>query len=507
MSVVNSYNQNSKVYQNLINKFMDKFELYFSNSDVKRDDIKRLFLENLKSIKLHENEVSFKKIIVGRLSGVYNRLTKELEYTENDESTIYHEMFHALSRKAVLKREKYLNFFASTILGQKQLSVREFEEGMTEYLNSCICGEVAKNVRFSYSQVTTIVNKLAKIYGDEIILEYYLGFNTNLIDEMNKDQPNSFKNVVQLCQKVDSNGEQPVAFEASKYYKKNGDVVFDDLLFNLFSKKKLKKVTSIEDFKYNVKQLFSFYESDLYKICFDIDNAEQEIQKLNDSANADQNTIGFYQYAIESNAKLLANFNNILMTQWEKLNLKDTKLFYNLVLDEILQFNAYASPIILDYLDYWDKQIELVYQERNKDKNNYYEEAKEGNKVMVDSSNSENNYLGNLSKSDTIKSEFNYIGTKVDRDKNFQINDNRFLGDIEKQVVSKEDNSYLGNIESLTTKTSNSYLGDADTKTDDSQAMEYVPVDLDKMSKDQLESLKDKLVQDYSDENKQGYSR
>ena len=171
------------------------------------------------------------------------------------ESTIYHEMFHALSRKAVLKREKYLNFFASTILGQKQLSVREFEEGMTEYLNSCICGEVAKNVRFSYSQVTTIVNKLAKIYGDEIILEYYLGFNTNLIDEMNKDQPNNFKNVVQLCQKVDSNGEQPVAFEASKYYKKNGDVVFDDLLFNLFSKKKLKKVTSIEDFKYNVKQL------------------------------------------------------------------------------------------------------------------------------------------------------------------------------------------------------------------------------------------------------------
>ena len=198
VSVVNSYSQNSKVYQNLINKFMDKFELYFSNSDVKRDDIKRLFLENLKSIKLHENEVSFKKIIVGRLSGVYNRLTKELEYTENDESTIYHEMFHALSRKAVLKREKYLNFFASTILGQKQLSVREFEEGMTEYLNSCICGEVAKHVRFSYSQVTTIVNKLAKIYGDEIILEYYLGFNTNLIDEMNKDQLNNFKNVVQL---------------------------------------------------------------------------------------------------------------------------------------------------------------------------------------------------------------------------------------------------------------------------------------------------------------------
>ena len=278
MSVVNSYNQNSKIYQNLINKFMDKFELYFSNSDVKRNDIKRLFLENLKSIKLHENEVSFKKIIVGRLSGVYNRLTKELEYTENDESTIYHEMFHALSRKAVLKREKYLNFFASTILGQKQLSVREFEEGMTEYLNSCICGEVAKNVRFSYSQVTTIVNKLAKIYGDEIILEYYLGFNTNLIDEMNKDQSNSFKNVVQLCQKVDSNGEQPVAFEASKYYKKNGDVVFDDLLFNLFSKKKLKKVTSIEDFKYNVKQLFYFYESDLYKICFDIDDSMEKTE-------------------------------------------------------------------------------------------------------------------------------------------------------------------------------------------------------------------------------------
>ena len=40
------------------------------------------------------------------------------------------------------------------------------------------------------------------------------------------------------------------------------------------------------------------------------------------------------------------------------------------------------------------------------------------------------NYLENLSKSDTIKPEFNYIGAKVDRDKNFQINDNQFLGDI-----------------------------------------------------------------------------
>lgn len=220
MATIKIYNKDSETYQKLIKKFLDKFELYFNESNVKIDDIRNLFYQNLKSIKRHDGVVSFKIPLLGHLGGVYNRATKKLEYTEHDEATIIHEMFHALSTKATNERYSFIKFFAVIYLGQKQLSVSEFEEGMTEYLTTCLMGEEYKHVRFNYSQETTIVNKLAKIYGDEIILEYYLGFNNNLIDSINKDFPNGFKKVVQLCQKASTNGEVPISFEPTKYYKK-----------------------------------------------------------------------------------------------------------------------------------------------------------------------------------------------------------------------------------------------------------------------------------------------
>ena len=443
------------------------------------EDIKKLFSENLKAVKKHDEVTSFKKPLIGRLSGVYNRLTKVLEYTEYDDATVFHEMFHALSCSAVLKRESILKFMAVIYLGQKQLSVREFEEGMTEYLTSCIVGEDAKHVRFNFPQETTIINKLAKIYGDEIILEYYLGFNNNLVDVMNNDIPNGFRDVVRLCQRASTNGEIPVPFESTKVYKKNGEEVYDNLMFDLFSKKKLVEVTSIEDFKHNVKELFSFYESDLYKICYDIVDAEERIHELGD--NPDESIIRHNPHIIETTARLMGNFNNILMCQWKKLNIENDELFNNIILDEIEKFNSFASPIILDYLDYWNGQIATVYQNRKEKgktiQSDLGEREKESN-VMENFNGNANNYLGDLSSTQTTNQEFDFLGT-TGGESIQQVNGNEFLGSVGGTPIHEE---------------SNPYLGSGGTPSDTSQAMEYMPIDISGLSKEQLQQLREELV-------------
>lgn len=179
-----------------------------------------MFLKNLKTIKKHDEEVSFKIPIYGSVSGVYKRVGKKLEYTKYDYNTVFHEIFHALSLDGLKRRETLLRVMAIIYLVQKQLSVREFEEGMTQYLTGCIVGEYEKNYRFNYPQETTIVNSLAKIYGDELILKYYLGLDNSLVQILNSDIQNGFKKVIRLCQKASTNEEIPMPFEPTKYYKK-----------------------------------------------------------------------------------------------------------------------------------------------------------------------------------------------------------------------------------------------------------------------------------------------
>lgn len=360
MSKVKSYNQKSKEYQDLIELFLNKFESYFSDSDVKRDDIKKLFFKNLKTIKKHDEGVSFKIPIYGRVSGVYKRVSKKLEYTEYDENVVFHEMFHALSLDGLKRRESILRVLAIIYLGQKQLSVRELEEGMTEYLTGCIAGEYIKHYRFTFFQETTIVNRLAKIYGDEVILTYYLGLDNYLVQILNMDVKDGFKKVMQLCQKASTNEETPMPFEPTKYYKKNGEVVYDDFLFELFSKKKLLEVKTLDDFKHNLKELFNFYESDLCKICYEIDECEEEL----DSANVDSDSARFYQHLLEQKPTSFKKFNNILKEQWRKLNIDNEELYYDLVLNEIKSFNEFVTPIILDYLDYWDDSLAEYYKKQ-----------------------------------------------------------------------------------------------------------------------------------------------
>lgn len=361
MSKAKNYNQKSEQYQNLIEIFLNKFESYFSDSDVKKEDIRKLFLKNLKTIKKHDEEYSFKIPIYGRVSGVYRRISKKLEYTEYDDNVVFHEMFHALSLDGLKRRESILRVFAIIYLGQKQLSVREFEEGMTEYLTGCIAGEDIKHYRFTFPQETTIVNRLAKIYSDEVILTYYLGFDNSLVQLLNLDMQDGFKKVIQLCQKASTNQEIPFPFEPTKYYIKNGEVVYDDFMFELFSKKKLLEVKTLDDFKNNLKELFSFYESDLYKLCYEIDECETNLE----NGNVDSDSSRIYQHTLEEKATSFKKFNNILKEQWKKLNIDNETLYCDLVLNEIKNFNDFATPVILDYLRYWDDSLDEYYKNQH----------------------------------------------------------------------------------------------------------------------------------------------
>ena len=51
------------------------------------------------------------------------------------------------------------------------------------------------------------------------------------------------------------------------------------------------------------------------------------------------------------------------------------------------------------------------------------------------------------------------------------------------------------------------YMGSVENRSDDSQGMEYTPFSLESLSKEELEALKDKIIEEYTDDNSKGYSR
>lgn len=351
-----TYKQNSVEYQNLIQNFINRFNNYFGSNTAEQKNIRSLFNQNLKTLKKHEG-TSFKKFLLGYLSGIY-LATKTLEYTEEEKETIIHELFHALSHKAFRKRESILKFLLS-IYGAKELSIREFEEGMTEYLANCLMGEEYKYYRFAYAHETDIVYKLARIYGDVLVLDYYLGINNNLIAMVNKTSKNAFQSIVKLCCKVSTNEEVIKPFDHPCYYKK-GKKIYDDLLYKLFAKEKLKEVKTIDDFKYNMNNLFYFYESDLYTIALDISNNEA---KLEEQESPKQKA--FYENDIRESAKLYSIFYQIIKKEWHKLGINNDELFNQLLLSQIESSNEFSSSVILDYLEYWHHDLYQAYQEKS----------------------------------------------------------------------------------------------------------------------------------------------
>lgn len=357
------YKRNTKEYQEIINSFLDKIEVNFPGY-YKKEELRNLLYKNLKQLKKLKKGTSIKIPILGYVNGAYHRVFKTMSYTENEEETIEHELFHALSAKATAKRESILKIIAIHFLGQKQLSIRDLEEGITEYLTGCITDEAFKNIGNSYQTEKNVVNKLAKIYGNRVILDYYLGINNHLIELINRDNPKNFRRLNQMLQKASSTCYLPDNFEGTKYPGKKNQVLEDNLIFSLFSKEKLKSVKTIDDFKHNLHELFNFYEADLYRVCYNISEEEYLIQELENNPDR-ENLIMFNQASLNKNLEKFKQFDTIIRKEWKKLGIDNENLYNTLLLDEIEKFNEFATPIILDYLDYWSIDLANLNYTRN----------------------------------------------------------------------------------------------------------------------------------------------
>ena len=287
MSKYITYNQNTKEYNDMINSFLDKFIKTFPNYQ-KKEELKTILMKNLKKIKKLKKGMSIKMPILGYVNGLYHRWFKTMIYTENEQETIEHELFHALSAKATSKRTSLSKIIAIIYLGQKQLDERNFEEGMTEYLTGCITSEIYKNASNTLEVEKNLINKLSKIYGDKLILDYYLGHNKKLIELINRDNPNNFKMINMILNNIEDTVFDE--FSGIKYQDKKGTEQESSLIYELFSKEKLIPIQTIDDFKHNLHELFNFYEVDLYRLCYNINDLENRIEN-----NKDQNMQGFLQ--------------------------------------------------------------------------------------------------------------------------------------------------------------------------------------------------------------------
>lgn len=363
MSKYLTYKRNSHEYESIINSFLDKIEATFDGY-YQRDELRNLLYQNLKKIKKIKNVTSIKLPIIGYINGTYHRILRTMIYTDNEDETIEHELFHALSAKATAKRESLFKILAIVYLGQKQLSTRELEEGITEYLTGCITGEAYKNIGFVYQTEKNVVNKLAAIYGNRVILDYYLGLNNNLIELINYDNPQNFKKLNRMLQKAATTSNIPDNFEGTKYPGKKNETFEDNLIFELFSKEKLRKINTVDDFKHNLHELFKFYESDLYRVCYSINEEEIMIQQSVENGNKD-NLMQWYQSNLNKKLQEFAKFDNIIRKEWQKLGINDEILYSNLLLDCIETFNEFATPIIIDYIEYWSRDLATIYNERN----------------------------------------------------------------------------------------------------------------------------------------------
>lgn len=127
----------------------------------------------------------------------------------------------------------------------------------------------------------------------------------------------------------------------------------------------------------------------------------------------------------------------------------------------------------------------------------------EDRKVEVEESNMENrsanDYLGTVSSQTLNSGNTNYLGS-VGGPQVVASSNNDYLGNVGSQQLNMDTSNYLGTAGNPTAFSSGS-------KNDDSQGMEYMPFDLNNLSKEQLHGLKEQIAQEYTEENKQGFSR
>lgn len=351
------YKKETEIYNQKIRDYVEKFKRTFPNYHGNLE-IEKELRKNLNKFIEHTEEYSIRQFPLGFCKGVYNRLTRSIKYASKMDPyeknhTIRHEMTHALTRKITNKRVTMRNVLLSEIFGRLEIGNRSLEEGMTEYVTCVIDGDgLEKYFNSSPGADTqlTIVNKLAKIYGQELVLDYYLGENKNLIAAINKTGKNNFKKLRYLSNQLEREGTSLEAFKPIKCEEgKKKKYMEEDLLFRLFKENKMVPTRTIDDFKYNLKQLFDFYESDLYTLVDEIRYYKQT------PPSEDKKSL--YEYNLQMSIKKFKIFDNILKEEWTKLNRNDENQYKMLVSEEINKQDEEIKEVIKKYTNYEEEDV------------------------------------------------------------------------------------------------------------------------------------------------------
>lgn len=351
------YDKGTEIYNQKIRDYVEKFKRAFPNYHGNLE-IEKELRKNLNKFIEHTEEYSIRQFPFGFCKGVYNRLTRSIKYASKttpyeEKHTIRHEMTHALTRKITNKRVTMRNVLLSEIFGRLEIGNRSLEEGMTEYVTCVIDGDGLEKYFNSSPGVDTqltIVNKLAKIYGQELVLDYYLGENKNLITAINKTGKNNFKKVRYLSNQLEREGTALEAFKPIRCEEgKKKKYMEEDLLFRLFKENKMVPTRTIDDFKYNLKQLFDFYESDLYTLVDEIGYYEQT------PPSEDKKSL--YEYNLQMSIKKFKIFDNILKEEWKKLNRNDENQYRMLVSEEINKQDEEIKEVIKKYTNYEEEDV------------------------------------------------------------------------------------------------------------------------------------------------------
>lgn len=351
------YDKGTEIYNQKIRDYVEKFKRAFPNYHGNLE-IEKELRKNLNKFIEHTEEYSIRQFPFGFCKGVYNRLTRSIKYASKttpyeEKHTIRHEMTHALTRKITNKRVTMRNVLLSEIFGRLEIGNRSLEEGMTEYVTCVIDGDGLEKYFNSSPGVDTqltIVNKLAKIYGQELVLDYYLGENKNLITAINKTGKNNFKKVRYLSNQLEREGTALEAFKPIRCEEgKKKKYMEEDLLFRLFKENKMVPTRTIDDFKYNLKQLFDFYESDLYTLVDEIGYYEQT------PPSEDKKSL--YEYNLQMSIKKFKIFDNILKEEWKKLNRNDENQYKMLVSEEINKQDEEIKEVIQKYTNYEEEDV------------------------------------------------------------------------------------------------------------------------------------------------------
>jgi len=319
--------KDDSAYNDIINDFCNNFYNTFEHID--KNIIEQRIKNNLKKIYIGE--------IKGFIGGIYFPIKKAIFIKKiNSKKSLFHELLHVISNS----KNSFSNLSFKYKYLLKNQNITNMDEGITNYILYLIFiknGYINKGISNfinSYPGKTEIIFKLAQIFGNEIIINSYLGINQKFIDCINKYDNTTFNKLL-----IGYNEILGYSPQDDNCFYSNPKININQIINELFNKEKIKPINSIEDFKsntiarllYNMNSIFNNYyfiyknEKNItnYEMNINFDIITKSMQPIINSIILDWQKIPNYNNY---------NLNNILNSCLEELNyINEYKFFYKLI--------------------------------------------------------------------------------------------------------------------------------------------------------------------------------